>query len=71
MNTQVSRDFSHLKSFFCALRQEIFPDVRDSLLLSRDKNKSLLNGNTSGAEIRAAFLACSEALTAAVCVDHN
>ena len=49
MNNQVSRpDCSHLKSFFCALREEKFPDLRESLILSWEKNKPLLNGDTSG-----------------------
>ena len=48
-----------LRFSFCALREESFPDFRDTLLLSRDKNKSLLNWDTRGAEIRAVFLACS------------
>lgn len=32
------------------------------MLLSRDNNKSLLNGGTSGMGIKAVFLSCSKAL---------
>ena len=59
--TRFRPTFPAIGVFFGVLREEMFTDLRDSLLLSRDKNKSLLNGDTSGAEVRAAFLACSEA----------
>lgn len=50
MNNPVSPDFSLLGSF-CARRAEVFPDLKESLLLFRDDHKSLLNGGTRGAEI--------------------
>ena len=64
MNDQVLPDVSSCRKSFCALRAEMFPDCSESLLLSRDKNEPLLNGDTSSAEIRAVFTACSEGLIA-------
>ena len=70
MSNQVPPGFSRLESF-CSLRAEKFPDVRESLVLSRDTNYSLLNGDTSCTDIRAVFLACFEGLLNRVphCID--
>ena len=60
LNNIVSLDFCRFKNVH-AVKAELCPNGRVSFL-SRDNIKSLKNRDTSGSEIRAATLACSEGL---------